>query len=95
MTQTVNPLTPEGGFFNTSLCKHFSDWYLKQLGHFFRKIILFHNAVQYKCDIYETDPVQWIYLVRDFVTDGLVLQHQGISSHITEYIPMCFQLYMG
>ena len=27
-------------------------------------------------------------------TDGLVLDHQGISSHSAEYIPMHFQLFM-
>ena len=28
-------------------------------------------------------------------TDGLVLKHQGISSHNAEYASMYFQLFMG
>ena len=35
------------------------------------------------------------YLVSTVNTDGLVLQHQGISSYSSEYAPMCFQLFMG
>ena len=34
-------------------------------------------------------------LVSSVDTDGLVLQHQGISSHSAEYAHMCFQLCMG
>ena len=36
-----------------------------------------------------------VYSVSTVDTDGLVLQHQGISSHSTEYAPMCFQWFMG
>ena len=28
-------------------------------------------------------------------TDGLVLYHQGISSHSADYAFMCFQVFMG
>ena len=35
------------------------------------------------------------YIVSTVDTDGLVLQHQGISSYSAEYEPMCFQLFMG
>ena len=35
------------------------------------------------------------YLVSNVVTDGLVLQHQDISSHNAEYTPMYFQLFTG
>ena len=34
-------------------------------------------------------------LVSIVYTDGLVLQHQGISSYSAEYAPMHFQLFMG
>ena len=34
------------------------------------------------------------YLVSTVATDGLVLQHQGISSYRVEYAPMYFQLFM-
>ena len=34
------------------------------------------------------------YLVTTVDTDGLVLQHQGISSYSAEYGPMHFQLFM-
>ena len=35
------------------------------------------------------------YLIRTVDTDGLVLEHQAISSHSAEYAPMYFQLFMG
>ena len=35
------------------------------------------------------------YFVNTVGTDGLVLQHQGISSHSAEYPLMHFQLFMG
>ena len=35
------------------------------------------------------------YLVRAVDTDGLMLQHQGISSYSAEYVLMQFQLLMG
>ena len=35
------------------------------------------------------------YLVSTVGSDGLVLWHQGISSHIAGYKPMHFQLFMG
>ena len=35
------------------------------------------------------------YLVSTVCIDGLLLQHQGISSHSTEYTPTSFQLFMG
>ena len=35
------------------------------------------------------------YSVITVDTDGLVLQHQGISSHSAEYAPMHFQRFMG
>ena len=35
------------------------------------------------------------YIITIMDTDGLVLKHQGISSHITEYAPMRFQLFWG
>ena len=35
------------------------------------------------------------YLVSIVDTDGLVLQHQDISSQSAEYTPMVFQLFMG
>ena len=35
------------------------------------------------------------YLVSTVDTDGLVLQHQGISSYSAEYAPMHFLLFMG
>ena len=35
------------------------------------------------------------YIISTVVTDALVLQHQGISSHRAEYASMCFQLFMG
>ena len=35
------------------------------------------------------------YLISNVDTDDLVLQHQGISSYSAEYVPMCFQLFMG
>ena len=35
------------------------------------------------------------YLISTVDTDGLVLQHQAISSHSAEYTPMHFQLFMG
>ena len=50
----------------------------------FNKNVIFMKLIQYN-----------EYSVSAFVADGLVLQHQGISSHIAEYIPMCFQRYMG
>ena len=34
-------------------------------------------------------------LVRTADTDGLVLQHQGISCYSAEYAPVHFQLFMG
>ena len=35
------------------------------------------------------------YFVSTVDTDGLVLQHQDISSHTVEYTPMRFKLFMG
>ena len=35
------------------------------------------------------------YLVSTVGTGGLVLWHQGISSHSAGYAPMCFQLFMN
>ena len=35
------------------------------------------------------------YQISIVATDGLVLQHQGISSYNAEYAPMCFQSFMG
>ena len=35
------------------------------------------------------------YVISTVATDGLVLQHQGSSSHSTEYVPICFQLFMS
>ena len=35
------------------------------------------------------------YLFSTVDTDGLVLWHQGISSHSVEYAVMCFQLCVG
>ena len=35
------------------------------------------------------------YFVSTVDTDGLVLKHQGISSHSADYSPMHFQLFMG
>ena len=35
------------------------------------------------------------YLVSIVDTDGLVLQHQGISSYSAEHKPMRFQPFMG
>ena len=35
------------------------------------------------------------YLAGTVDTGVLVLWHQGISSHIAEDAPMCFQLFMG
>ena len=28
-------------------------------------------------------------------TNGLVLKHQGISSHSADYVPMCFPVFKG
>ena len=40
--------------------------------------------------------VQYIeHFISTVGTDGLVLQHQDISSHIAEYAPMHFQLFRG
>ena len=39
-------------------------------------------------------PYTW-YLARIVGTDGLLLQHQGISSFSAEYGPMHFHLFMG
>ena len=33
------------------------------------------------------------YLISTVDTDGLVLEHQGISSHNAEFTPMRFQLF--
>ena len=39
-------------------------------------------------------PVQYMeYFINTVATDGMVLQHQGISSHSAEYTPICFQLF--
>ena len=35
------------------------------------------------------------YLVSIADTDDLVLQHQAISSYSAEYVPLCFQLFIG
>ena len=35
------------------------------------------------------------YLFNIVDTDGLVLQHQGISSHSAEFASMSFQLFMS
>ena len=35
------------------------------------------------------------YSVSTGSTDGLVLEHQGISSHGAKYAPMLLQLFMG
>ena len=35
------------------------------------------------------------YLVSTVATDGLVLQHQGISSHSVDYTFIQFQLFMN
>ena len=35
------------------------------------------------------------YFISTVDTDGLVLEHQGISSHSAEYAPMHFQLLKG
>ena len=34
------------------------------------------------------------YLISTLDTDGLVLQHQAISGHSAEYVPVCFRLFM-
>ena len=35
------------------------------------------------------------YLISIVDTDGLVLKHQGISSHSADYAPMRFPVYRG
>ena len=35
------------------------------------------------------------YLVSTVETEGLVLQHQGISAHNAEHAPTCFHLFKG
>ena len=35
------------------------------------------------------------YFISTVATDGLVLQHQGISNHSADYTPMRFQLFKG
>ena len=35
------------------------------------------------------------YLVSSVDTDGLVLEHQGISSNMAEYVSMWFQVFVG
>ena len=37
----------------------------------------------------ETHPIHWI-LISNIDTDGLVIEHQGISSHSADYISMSF-----
>ena len=54
---------------------------LKQLCHLFKKSNL--KLIQYN-----------EYLVSSVDTDGLVFQHQGISSQDAKYAHMCFQLFM-
>ena len=40
--------------------------------------------------------VEWNkYLISIVDTDGLVLQHQGISSHSADYAPMRFPVFRG
>ena len=41
-------------------------------------------------------PIQYNeYLVSIVETDGLVLQHQAISSNSASHVFVCFQLFMG
>ena len=54
--------------------RHLRQLTLKRLGHFFKNVILFHNVVLHKCDIFYMKLVQYNEcLVSILDTDGLVL----------------------
>ena len=59
---------------------------LKLLGNFF--VMKIYNVIPYFC----MEALQYNeYLISIVDADGLMLQHQSISSYRTEYAPLCFQ----
>ena len=77
-----------------------ADTLLIQPMHIFLNVIVCSNIVHYNCNIsvwnWPNTIIYWPeYLVRTVDTDGLVLQHQGISSYSAEYAFMHFQLFIG
>ena len=54
-----------------------------------------HHGLPWVCDFY-MKLIQYNECLISIVdTDGLVLQHQGISSHSADYVPMRFPVFMG
>ena len=63
---------------------------------FFQKVVLFRNVVRHKCDIFMWKLLKYNQCLVSIVdTDGLVLYHQGISSHVADYAPMRFPVLKG
>ena len=55
----------------------------------------FHKSIVF-LEYFHMNPVQYNECLISIVdTDGLVLQHQGISSHSADYTPMCFPEFKG
>ena len=67
-----------------------NSWTLKWLGHFFKT--LFYSLMMFTLNVTPCMKLSQYtdYLICTVVTDGLVLQHQGKSSHSVEYALMCF-----
>ena len=52
----------------------------------FQNVVSFSNVISYKCDIFFMNLVEYnAYLASTVDTDGLVLEHQAISSYSAEY----------
>ena len=63
---------------------------------FFQNVILLHDVVRNKYNIYVGKLVQCNrYLISTMATDALVLKHRGISWHCADYAPMRFQVFWG
>ena len=68
---------------------------LKQLANFFQSLISFFGIVCYESYLFVWNWPDHRNAVSILDTDGLVLQHQCISSHSADYTPMHFQLCIG
>ena len=79
---------------NNTQCNN--SFTFKQLGHFFQNVILISYVVHNEFDIF-------VWILGSIIdtkfssgdTDGLVLQHQDISSHSADYAPTLFHMFVG
>ena len=69
----------------------------KITGHFYQNVILFTNAVLYKCT---TSVWSWSndynkHLIDSVESDGLIKAQKNIRSYGAEYALMHFQMFIG